>query len=125
MEMLSRTGVGLHTSEIIKDIYTGSTMCVRTGNDLTAPIPCNKGVKQGCPLSPVLFNFVMEPLIRAADSIPSGGYTIGNQTIRSLTYADDLCVVTQFTKTMQEVLQISKQQVTGRALNSILESVAL
>ncbi|KAL5509896.1 hypothetical protein EMCRGX_G005336 [Ephydatia muelleri] len=105
MEMLSRTGVGPHTSVIIKDIYTGSTMCVRTGNDLTAPIPCNKGVKQGCPLSPVLFNFVMEPLIRAADSIPSGGYTIGNHTIRSLTYADDLCVVTQSTKTMQEVLQ--------------------
>ena len=44
MEMLSRTGVGPYTSEIIKDIYTGSTMCVRTGNDLTAPIPCNKGV---------------------------------------------------------------------------------
>ena len=53
----------------------------------------------------MLFNFVMEPLIRAADSIPSGGYTIGNHTIRSLTYADDLCVVTQSTKTMQEVLQ--------------------
>ena len=49
MEMLSRTGVGPHTRDIVKDIYTGSTMCVRTGNGLTAPIPCNKGVRQGCP----------------------------------------------------------------------------
>eukprot|EP00731_Ephydatia_muelleri_P013830 Em0007g1140a len=105
MEMLSCVGVGPHTREIIKDIYTDSNMCVKTANGLTAPIRCDKGVKQGCPPSPILFNFVMEPTIRAADSIPSGGYTIGNHTIRSLAYADDLCVLTQSTNSMQEVLQ--------------------
>ena len=117
MEMLSRTGVGPHTRDIVKDIYTDSTMCVRTGNGLTAPIPCNKGVKQGCPLSPILFNFVMEPLIRAVDSILSGGYTIGNHTIRSLTYADDLCVMTQTTKAMQEVLQAIQTASNWAGLN--------
>ena len=105
MEMLSCAGVGPHTREIMKDIYTDSTMCVKTANGLTAPIRCDKGVKQGCPPSPILFNFAMEPTIRAADSIPSGGYTIGNHTIRSLAYADDLCVLTQSTNSMQEVLQ--------------------
>lgn len=104
MEMLSRTGVGPHTRNIIKDIYTDATMCVRTANGMTAPIQCNKGVKQGCPLSPILFNFVMEPLIRAADSTTSGGYSIGNHDIRSLAYADDLCVLANSTTAMQEML---------------------
>ena len=57
MEMLHCTGVGPHTRDIVKDIYTNSTMCVRTANGMTAPIRFNKGVKQGCPLSPILFNF--------------------------------------------------------------------
>eukprot|EP00731_Ephydatia_muelleri_P034311 Em0054g34a len=73
MEMLCQTGVGPHTRDIIRDIYTNSTMCVRTADEMTAPIQCNKGVKQGCPLSPILFNLVMEPLIRAVDTIHSAG----------------------------------------------------
>lgn len=117
MEMLCRTGVGPHTRDIIRDIYTNSTMRVRTANGTTAPIRCNKGVKQGCPLSPILFNFVMEPLIRAVDSIHSGGYTIGNHTIRSLTYADDLCVLTQSTNSMQEALQAVQSASNWAGLN--------
>ena len=109
MEMLCQTGVGPHTRDIIRDIYTDSTMCVRTAEGMTAPIQCNKGVKQGCPLSPILFNLVMEPLIRAVDTIHSAGYTIGNHTIRSLAYADDLCILTQSTSEMQEALQATQR----------------
>ena len=106
MEMLTHTGVGPHTSDIIRDIYTDSTMCVRTAMDLSDPINFRRGVKQGCPLSPILFNLMMEPLIRAAESITTGGYTIGNHRIKSLTYADDLCVVAQSPAVMQEMLDV-------------------
>jgi hypothetical protein len=36
-----------------------------TSTGLTAPIPVSAGVKQGCPLSPVVFDLAMEPIIRA------------------------------------------------------------
>ena len=92
-------------------------MCIKTANGITAPIRCDKGVKQGCPLSPILFNFAMEPIIRAADSIPSGDYAFGNHTIRSLAYADDLCVLTQSTNSMQEVLQAIQSASNWAGLN--------
>lgn len=104
MEMLTCTGVGPRTRDIIYDIYTNSTMYVSTANTTSDLIQFHRGVKQGCPLSPILFNFVMEPLIRALDSIPSGHYAIGNQKINPLTYTDDLCVLAQSPVEMQRML---------------------
>lgn len=51
--------------DLIKDIYTDSTTIIRTGKEQsTDPIEVNAGVKQGCPISPVLFNLATEILIR-------------------------------------------------------------
>ena len=66
-----------------------STTCVKTRAGSTTPIVCGRGVKQGCPLSPILFNFVMEAVIRAVEEVPDAGYKIANSSITSLAYADD------------------------------------
>ena len=49
-------------------------------------------MKQGCPLSPILFNIALEGLLQHLTS--SGlGYTIAESSLNSLAYADDLCVM--------------------------------
>ena len=92
------------TLKVVKDIYHNTTTSVRTKGATTAPITIKRGVKQGCPLSPILFNLVMEVLIRAAEGVPRAGYRMANSVIRSLAYADDLCVLAPTPELMQQVL---------------------
>ena len=71
------------TLEVVKDLYDRTTTSIRTNRMATDPITIERGVKQGCPLSPILFNLVMEVLIRAAEEVPEAGYKIANSTIKS------------------------------------------
>jgi hypothetical protein len=54
---LEHMGFSESLISLIRDIYTDSTMVIRTKKDEeTDPIPVHAGVKQGCPVSPILFN---------------------------------------------------------------------
>ena len=86
--------------ELIKDIYTDASTVVRTSRvDETDPIKVNAGVKQGCPISPVLFNLTSELLIRTVLSRtqenPSIPFKLHNQPISILAYADDLVLISR------------------------------
>ncbi len=60
---LQAAGAGVELVEIIQDIYKDSTMSFLTSEGSTSDIPCNAGVKQGCPLSGLLFNLVVNPIL--------------------------------------------------------------
>merc|ERR1711911_431636 len=61
---LERMGLPTGIINVIKDLYEGAGTRVRTINGHTDRIHLNNGVKQGCPLSPIVFNLAMEPLLR-------------------------------------------------------------
>ena len=92
------------TMDIVKDFYCQATTSVRTRKEKTRPIPIQRGVKQGCPLSPILLNLVMEVLVRVAEATPDAGYRVANSVVKSLAYADDLCVFASSPEIMQGVL---------------------
>ena len=92
--MLSMQRIGLSGSIIgvVRDIYHNSSISVKTGkNTYTPPIPQNRGVKQGCPLSPILFNIALEGLLRHLSEC-NMGYEIAGHSISALAYADDVCI---------------------------------
>lgn len=68
-----------------------------------------KGLRQGCPLSPTLFSVYtadMETFLRRAQA---GGVTIGRQRIHMLAYADDVLILAEDADQMKEVIRILKK----------------
>ena len=55
-KMLESLSVPSHFVAICKEIFTGSSQRIRCKEGFTGDIPVKQGIKQGCPLSPLLFN---------------------------------------------------------------------
>ena len=104
LDMLERAGLGGRFLDIVKDIYSSSTTKVKTDNTSTPPITMDRGVKQGCPLSPLLFNFVLDGALRRVEELQCG-YRIGDHTIKALGYADDICHVTEDKQGLEGMLE--------------------
>ena len=109
---LDRAGLATSTLDTIKDIYTDSSTKIKTDKGLTTPINITQGVKQGCSLSPILFNFVMEGALAAINSANDDGFHIGEITIKSLAYGDDPCIISErkehLNNTLSELSKFTK-----------------
>ena len=92
--MMSRLGLTGKTIDVVNDIYKDATVAINTGRDTyTTDIAQSRGVKQGCPLSPLLFNIALEGLLRHLGSC-NHGYSISNSVLLNhLAYADDVCIL--------------------------------
>ncbi|KAK2707505.1 hypothetical protein QYM36_015269 [Artemia franciscana] len=77
--------------EYIESTYRGTTSILELPNGREeTPTKLTRGVKQGDPLSPILFNLVVDEALRA---IPHGvGFTINETLIPAIAYADDLVI---------------------------------
>lgn len=88
--------------EVVKDLYKEAHTSIKTPYGSTPPIPIDRGTIQGDSLSPFLFVLYMEPLLRwlhAGDRGYKPGALMGasesaNSQISSVTYADDLNMLT-------------------------------
>ena len=68
LEQLSHAGIKGKCWRIIKDWYKDLLTYVRIGSQLSKPFPIERGIRQGSVLSPVLFNLVMDPLLKEIKS---------------------------------------------------------
>ncbi len=90
---MSRLGFPLLFINLCRDVYTDSTSSIRTSTGSSDPALLFSGIKQGCPLSPILFNIALQGLLGGLDKLKAG-YSWSSPTtpvIRYLAYADDLC----------------------------------
>ena len=88
---LESVGIKGKVLEIIKMIYTGDKACVKIGNKCSSPFRTNMGVRQGCVLSPTLFNIFLSD-IQNDLSIQGENPSLSNQDISSLLWADDILI---------------------------------
>lgn len=90
---------------LIMDSYVGCTTKVRTECGLTPNISMDIGVKQGDPLSPLLFNLAIDPLLRMLES-RGQGFLVGTDSFAVLAYADDLVLLSNSWEGMHRNMSI-------------------
>ena len=89
----------------IKNILNDVTLSVRIGNDISLPFSSKLGVKQGDPLSPLLFGLFIDRIEKCmADMIPTCGVQLGNNLLQVLLYADDLVLLAESPFDLQKML---------------------
>jgi exonuclease III len=100
---LEKFGFPQRFIELLKNLYKNAKSQVLVNGFLTNQIPINRSVRQGCPLSMVLFVLYIEPLLKMINEVISGEQ-IGQSTVKALAYADDVCYVVKNDKESDEVL---------------------
>ncbi|CAB0040810.1 unnamed protein product [Trichogramma brassicae] len=103
-EALDRHSVPLPIRNLVKSSYEGVSTSVKTAGAITDPVRILSGVRQGCPLSPIVFNLALEPVVRAVQAT-GRGYTLSGQTYNNLFYADDGALVSDSPDGMQLLLR--------------------
>ena len=83
---------------------------VRLSEETSEPFCPQKGVRQGCILSPYLFNIYGERIMRSALSNSNGGFTIGGEIIKELRYADDTTIIAQNITDLKNLLDRIKEE---------------
>ena len=94
--ILKEMGIPDHPACLLRNLYVGQEVTVRTGHGTTHWFQIGKGVRQGCILSPCLFNFYAEYIMRNAglDEAQAGIKTDG-RNINNLRYADDTTLMAE------------------------------
>jgi hypothetical protein len=98
---LSRKGVPKFFVDLVVSSYEGvETSISHPKGDIK--ISLQRGVKQGEPLAPILFNLVMESLLVELEVMP--GYAISDENISCLAFADDLFLFASGAPKAQDLL---------------------
>ena len=95
-KILKEMGIPDHLTCLLGNLYTGQGATVRTGHRTTDWFKIGKGVRQGCILSPCLFNLYAEYIMRNAglEEAQAGIKTAG-RNINNLRYADDTTLMAE------------------------------
>ena len=90
---------------LLINLYAGQEATVRTGPGTTDWFQIGKGVRQGCILSPWLFNLYAEYIIRNAGlEEAQAGIQIGGRNINNLRYSDDITLMAESEEELKSLL---------------------
>ena len=98
---------GIHPKMInlIENLYKRTQSAIRVGNEVTEWFQQVIGVRQGCILSPDLFNIYLEHIMREAlDGLDDIGARVNGRTISNLRFADDIGLLAELLEQAQLLL---------------------
>jgi len=105
-EVLLNAGVSGQFVAVFQNIYDKAFARVRMGTDVSNPINITKGVLQGEPASPSLFNLFLEDLKTKFEVRFIDGLKLGKEKVHFPYYADDLLILAHSPETLQQKIQI-------------------
>ena len=109
-KILKEMGISDHLTCLLRTLYAGQEATVRTGHGPTDWFQIGKGVRQGCILSPCLFNFYAEYTMRNAGlEETQTAIKIAGRNINNLRYADDTTLMAE-SEGLKRVLMKMKEK---------------
>ena len=97
-------GFPIHIIDLIRKLYAKQQSVVRTSAGTSAWLKVRRGVRQGCVLSPYLFNVYAERARREALDGYDKGFRIGGRVINNLRYADDIVLIATSVSDLQQLV---------------------
>ena len=110
-EILQEMGIPDHLTCLLRNLYAGQEATVRTGHGTTDWLERGKGVLQGWILSPCIFNFYAEYIMRNAGlEGAQAGIKIARRNINHLRYADDTTLMAESEEELKSLLMKVKEE---------------
>jgi retron-type reverse transcriptase len=121
IKVMERSGIQGTYLNIIKAIYSKPIANIKLNGEKLKAIPLKSGTKQGCPLSPYLFNIVLEVLARTIRQQKEiKGIHIGKEDVKISLFADMIVYISDTKISTKELLNLinSFNAVAGYKINS-------
>ena len=112
-------GIPDHLTCLLRNLCAGQEATVRTGHGTTDWFQIGKGVRQGCILSPCLFNLHAEYIMRNAGlEEAQAGIKMARRTINNLRHADDTTLMAESEQELKSLLKVKvESEKVGLKLN--------
>ena len=109
-KILKEIRIADYPTFLLRNLYSGQEVTVRTGHGTTDWFQIGKGVRQGCILSPCLFNLYAEYIMRNAGlEEAQAGIKIVGRNINNLRYADDTTLMAENEEELKGLLMKVKE----------------
>ena len=110
-KILKEMGIPDHLTCLLRNLYAGQEATVTTGHGTTDWFQIGKGVRQGCILSPCLFNLYAEYIMKNTGLDEAhAGIKIAGRNISNLRYADDTTLMAESEEELKSLLMKVKVQ---------------
>ena len=100
---------------MIINLYWEQKASVKVAQDMSIGVDIRRGMRQGCVLSPMLFNLYTETIFRHITNMK--GVTVGGRNISNLCYADDTVLLAGNEADLQKLLTIVREKSMEYGLN--------
>ena len=114
-KFLKEMGIPDHLTCILRNLYAGHEATVRTGHETTDWFQIEKGVCQGCILSPCLFNLYAEYIMENVRLDEAQAIKIAGRNINNLRYADDTTLMAESEEELKSLAGVQPQWIQGNS----------
>ena len=109
-KILKEIGIPDHLTCLLRNLYAGQEATVRAGHGTTDWFQIGKGIRQGCILSPWLFNLYAEYIMRNAGlEEAQAGIKIARRNINNLRYADDTTLTAESEELKSLLMKVKEE----------------
>ncbi|KAL1458712.1 hypothetical protein WDU94_008838 [Cyamophila willieti] len=113
VDILEKIGIDAKDLNLITNLYWNQTAVLRVDGELTEEVKIQRGVRQGCIISPILFNIYSEQIFREALENIEEGIPINGVRVNNIRYADDTIIFADTLQGLQtlmdRVVEVSAQ----------------